>query len=169
MQEHAGAGLEQVLVDEAHDADVVLGPRGAADNGMVVVNHLLEGANAHGTATHVIHTATLVGHAVLARLRARGGALLGGLGLAQALLVLDIFFLKEQVVVDALHAQQAELASARGVDGGELCGGTRTGGLPLLATDTGGRPRRWLVLGLLLLLRLRSAAARPARGAQGAC
>ena len=153
VQQDAGAGLEQVLVDEAHDTDVVLGPRGAAHDGVVVVDHLLERADAHGAAAHVIDTAALVGHAVGGlEVRGRGRAVvLGGLGLAQALLVLDVFLLEQQVVVDALHPQETQLAAAGREDGRQLGGGAGAASLSLLAADAGGGPRGRLVLGLILL------------------
>lgn len=55
------------------------------------------------------------------------------------------------MVVDALHAEEAELAPARGVDGGELGGGAGAALSLLLAADAGGGRGRTLVLGLVLL------------------
>jgi len=53
--------------------------------------------------------------------------------------------------VDALHAQQPELAAACREDGRELGRGAGAAGPLLLASDAGRRPRGRLVLGLVLL------------------
>jgi hypothetical protein len=74
-----------------------------------------------------------------------------GLGLAKPLHVLDVFLLQQQVVVHSLHSEVAQLTSRRGVDIGELGGGTGSGGLALPASNASGRRWWWLVLGLVLL------------------
>jgi hypothetical protein len=64
---------------------------------MVVIDHLLERADSHGAASHVIDTAALVGHPVATRIQLRRGrcVVLGRLCLAKALLVLNIFLLEQ--------------------------------------------------------------------------
>jgi len=152
VKEDARAGLQEILVDETHDANIVLGTRGARNNGMVVVDHLLQCPDPHGAAAHVVNAAPLVGQFVDGvQVGVGSRAVLGRLGLAETLLVLDVFLLQEQVVVDALHAEQAQLASAGREDGRQLRGGARPGRLSLLATDPGGGPWRRFVLGLVLL------------------
>lgn len=152
MKENTGTGLKQVLVNEAHDAHVVLGAGGAGHDGVVVIDHLLQRTDAHGAPSHVVDAATFVGIAVCSVIGSRWGvAILRSLGLPQALLVLDVFLLEQQVVVDALHAQEAQFAPLRWVDGRELRSGTGARLLSLLATDAGGGLWRWLVLWLILL------------------
>jgi hypothetical protein len=93
VEEDAGTRLEQVLVDKRHDGDVVLRPGRARHDGVVVVDELLEVADAHGAATHVVDTRPLVGITVdgvgVAGV-GRRSAFLDSLGLADALLVLDV-------------------------------------------------------------------------------
>ena len=104
VQQNAGAGLEEILVDEAHDADVVLRAGCTAHDGMVIVDKLLQCPDTHGAPTHVVDTAALIGEPVVVGGVARGGALLRSLRLASQLLVLDILLLQQEMVVDALHA-----------------------------------------------------------------
>ena len=53
--------------------------------------------------------------------------------------------------MDTLHSEEAKLAPACRVDGGEFSGSGGAGGLSLLAADAGGRSRWGFVLGLVLL------------------
>lgn len=151
VKQDTGTRLKQILVDEAHDANIVLGASSTAHDGVVVINHLFERADTHWATTHVIDPATLVGETVDIALGTDGSSFLGSLGLAEALLVLDVLLLEDEMVVNSLHSQQAELASARGEDGRELGRSAGAGSLSLLAADSGGRAWGRLVLGLLLL------------------
>lgn len=55
VEQHGAPGLEQVLIDEGQHADVVLGPDGGGDDGVVVVDHLLQRADRQGAAAQVLH------------------------------------------------------------------------------------------------------------------
>jgi hypothetical protein len=47
MQQHTATRLQQVLVNERHDGDVVFGPGGGGDDGVVVIDDLFERADGH--------------------------------------------------------------------------------------------------------------------------
>lgn len=50
MHEDGASWLELVLVDEGEDADVVLGADGGGDDGVALIDDLLERSDAHGRA-----------------------------------------------------------------------------------------------------------------------
>ena len=54
IEEDIAAGLNHVLVDKGHDADVILGAVCRGDNRMVIVNELIKGANMHGASTEIV-------------------------------------------------------------------------------------------------------------------
>jgi hypothetical protein len=119
---------------------------------MIVVYHFLQGANAHGASAHVIHATAFVGKSIGSiQIGSRSGVVLGRLSLAQTLLVFDILFLKEQVIVNALKTEMTQFASTGRVNRRQLGCGPRTSSLSLLASDAGGRSRWRLVLRLFLL------------------
>ncbi|TLS25758.1 hypothetical protein PpBr36_07928 [Pyricularia pennisetigena] len=90
VKEYTGARLKKVLVDKAHDANIVFWACSARNDSMVVVNHLLKGTNAHWAASHVVDTTTLVGHAITGvQVRCRSIAVFGGLDSPQAFLIFD--------------------------------------------------------------------------------
>ena len=124
MHEDGAAGLELVLVDEGEDADVVLGADGGGDDGMALVDDLLEGSDAHGGAAEVVD----LGSVLL-------GLVLGG---AEALLGGDELLLHEEVVLDPLELEEAEAALGERGDVGEASGRLGALLLALLAADAGG-------------------------------
>ena len=54
VEEDGAAGLELVLVDEGEDGDVVLAALRGGDDGVRVVDDLLEGAGRHGRAAQLV-------------------------------------------------------------------------------------------------------------------
>mmetsp|Transcript_10763 Transcript_10763/g.33981 ORF Transcript_10763/g.33981 Transcript_10763/m.33981 type:complete len:257 (+) Transcript_10763:749-1519(+) len=106
VHEDGAARLDLVLIDERHDVDVVLGSDRRRDDRVVVVDHLLERADAHRRPAQVVHL-----RALLLRL------LLGG---AEALLILDELLLHQQVVLNPLQLEQLELALRVRHDDGQL-------------------------------------------------
>mmetsp|Transcript_1778 Transcript_1778/g.3834 ORF Transcript_1778/g.3834 Transcript_1778/m.3834 type:complete len:429 (-) Transcript_1778:221-1507(-) len=89
VREERGAGLELVLVDERHDVDVVLRPDGGRDDGVVVVDHLLESRHPHRRAADVVHLGALLLRRLLLRLH--------------LLLPRHKLLFHEEVVLDALE------------------------------------------------------------------
>lgn len=92
VQQHGARGEELLLVDEAHDAHVVLGPERRRDNRVVVVDQLLERPDAHRRPAQIVHLDTLLLGLFIARL--------------EALLVRHKLFLHQQKVVDPLCLEQ---------------------------------------------------------------
>ena len=133
VQEDAAAGLQEILVDEAHDADIVLGARRAAHDRMLVVNDLLERAHGHGASANIVHARALFGILVV-------------LG-PQAVLVHHKLLLEEEVVLDALQLQQLQAAPCRRIHARELRGRVRV----LLLLPHTRRHGRLPLLGLFLL------------------
>ena len=75
---------------------------------MVIVDHLLQGSDSHRATSHIIDTTTLIGITVLSIRVAIGDwctAFLCRLCPAKAFLVLHVFLLEQQMVVDSLHSQ----------------------------------------------------------------
>lgn len=128
VHEDGATRLELVLIDEGEDPDVVLGAHGGGDDGVVLVDELLEASDAHGRAAEVVDLGSILLVAVLLGLE----ALLGG----------DELLLHEEVVLDAVELEEAELAFAEGGDHGEASGGLGALLLALLAADTGRRSGR---------------------------
>ena len=96
MKKNTCAGLEQILVDKGHDADIVFGAGSRGYDGVVIIDELLEVSDTHGAASHVINTASFVGVAVQGIAVSAGGSRLLSAcssGLAQSFLVLDVFLL----------------------------------------------------------------------------
>jgi len=60
VKKNRRAGLQKILVDKRHDRDVVLGSSSRGNDRVVVVDQLLEVTNAHGRASHVIHSASFI-------------------------------------------------------------------------------------------------------------
>ena len=126
VKKNLAARLKQVLVNEAHDGDIELGSGRSTDDGVVVVNNLLERTDGHGTAPEVVDLGPVLLILLLAcRLW------------FEALLVLDELLLHEQVVLDPLHLEELEAAAGGGVDSRQLGRGIRTLLLLTLA-DAGG-------------------------------
>lgn len=107
MEEDGRARFEKVFVNEGHDGDVVLGTSGGRDNSVVIINEFFKVANAHGTASHVIYTSSLIGIAI--DLFGFVGALwrlcLHCFGLPQSLLILNVLFFEEEMIMHPLHAK----------------------------------------------------------------
>lgn len=103
------------------------------DDGVRLVNELLQGAKHHGGATELINALAFLLVLLLARL--------------DRLLVREVLFLDQEQVLEALEAKLAELALDGGRDGGKLVDGLGALLLLLLADahGLGGHP-------LLLLL-----------------
>merc|ERR1719427_167138 len=138
IEENAAAWLQLVLVHEAEDGHVELAAHAGGDNGVGVVNDLLQVANTHGCSSQVIHLATLLLVLLL-------------LGL-QSLLVPDELLLHQEIVLDPLLLEEPQPALSVGGDPGQLVGCIRA--LHTLAFLTNPGRHRWLVLLLLLLLAL---------------
>ena len=85
VEEDGAAGLELVLVDEGEDGDVVLAAHRGGDDGVRVVDDLLEGADRHGRAAQLVHLGALLLVLLVLRL--------------QTLLVPDELLLHQQVVL----------------------------------------------------------------------
>eukprot|EP00760_Papus_ankaliazontas_P002325 PhM_4_TR10948/c1_g5_i1/m.88486 len=133
VHQHAAAGLELVLVDEGHEGDVVLAD--GRDDGVVVVNHLLQRRHFEGHALELLHLLEVVLQ------RARG---IPGLHEGR-----NELFLHQQIVLDTFEAELLEFARLAGVHLREARG--RLGALRLLlATER--RRRRGLPSSLLLLV-----------------
>ena len=96
IQKDTAAWLQLVLVDKAEDADVVLTANAGADDGVVVVNDLLEVADTHRCSPQVVHLAALFLVLLL-------------LGL-ETFLVPDELLLHEKVVLDPLHLEEPQPA-----------------------------------------------------------
>jgi hypothetical protein len=62
VQKHAGARLEEVLVDKGCDGNIVLGPVCRGNDRVIVVNDLLQVAHRHGRTTDLIHLASVSLH-----------------------------------------------------------------------------------------------------------
>lgn len=69
MKKNRAARLEKVLVDEAHDVHVVLRPHRGRYDGVVVIDHLLQGAHRQRRAAQIVHLLPLLLVLLLARLR----------------------------------------------------------------------------------------------------
>ena len=117
VEQDTAAGLQLVLVDKAEDADVVLTADTGADDGVIVINDLLQVANTHGSSSQVVNLAALL-------------LVLLILGL-QALLVPDELLLHEKIVLDPLHLEEPQPAFGMRGHTRQLVGGIRT--LHLLA------------------------------------
>lgn len=128
MHKNGTSGLQLILIDKREDPDVVLGPNRGRDNGVILVNELLETADAHGGATEIVDL-----RAVLLVL-----LLLG----PEPLLVGHELLLHQEIVFDALQLQEAELALGQRSHVGEPARRLRALLLPLLAAHAGGRRRR---------------------------
>jgi hypothetical protein len=139
VHQYGASRLELVLVNEGHYPDVVLGPDGRGDDGVALVDDLLERADAHGGASEVVDLGSILLRLVLAG--------------AQALLAGHELLLHEEVVLDALELEQAEAALGERRHGGEAR--RRLGALlPLLPPADAG----WGGGGLVLLLLLSAVA-----------
>ena len=106
MQQHRATGLEQILVDETHDGDVVLGSGRARYDSVVVVDDLLEGADGHGRTAQIIDSGTFF------------DSLVFGEGRLETLLILNKLLLKQEIVLDALHLEELEATSRIGENSG---------------------------------------------------
>ena len=60
IEQHRAARLQLVLVDEAEDADVVLAADRGADDGVVVVDDLLQVSHRHRRAAEIVHLVPLL-------------------------------------------------------------------------------------------------------------
>merc|ERR1719427_34716 len=138
IEENAAAWLQLVLVHEAEDGHVVLAAHAGGDDGVVVVNDLLQVANTHGCSSQVIHLATLLLVLLL-------------LGL-QSLLIPDELLLHQEIILDPLLLEEPQPALGMRGDPRQLVSSIRALHTLTLLTNPGGH--RWLVLLLLLLLPL---------------
>jgi len=118
VKEDRAARLEEVFVDKAHNRDVALRATARRDDGVVVINDLLEGADCHGATTDIINARSLLLVLVLSCNIWRGSL--------ESLLICDIFLFHEQVVFDALCLEQAETTATGGEYGWQLLGWVRT-------------------------------------------
>lgn len=59
VKKHSTTRLEQVLVHERTDVDVVLGSHRRRHDGVVIVNHFLQGSNSHWISTNLVDLCTL--------------------------------------------------------------------------------------------------------------
>ena len=112
VEKNATAGLQLILVDKAEDADVVLTADTGADDGVIVINDLLQVANTHGSSSQVVNLAALL-------------LVLLILGL-QALLVPDELLLHEKIVLDPLHLEEPQPTLGVRGHAGQLVGGIGT-------------------------------------------
>jgi hypothetical protein len=136
VHEDGASRLELVLVDKGEDADIVLGSDRGGDDGVALVDNLLEGSDAHGGAAEVVDL---------------GSVLLGLVFLGtEAFLRGDELLLHEEVVLDPLELEEAESALGERRDVGEARGRLGALLLALLAADAGGRGRRLKLLVLLV-------------------
>ncbi len=62
--------LKLVLIDEGEDANVALEPDGGGDDGMVLVDELLEVPDAHGRSAEIVDLGSILLALVLARAEA---------------------------------------------------------------------------------------------------
>jgi hypothetical protein len=136
VHEDGAPRLELVLVNEGEDADIVLGSDGGGDDGVALVDDLLEGSDAHGGASEVVDLGSVL----------LGLVLLG----AEALLSGDELLLHEEVVLDPVELEEAESALGERRDVGEARGRLGALLLALLPADAGGRGRRLELLVLLV-------------------
>ena len=102
MKQHWAAGLELVLIHDGQYTDVHLRSNGAGDDGMGIVNDLLEIADDEWRAADFIHLVALLLHLLLVGL--------------QSLLVVDKLLLQDEKVLDARQLEAPESASCMGGD-----------------------------------------------------
>merc|ERR1719427_2170702 len=138
IEENAAAWLQLVLVYEAEYGHVVLATHAGGDDGVVVINDLLQVANTHGCSSQDVHLATFLLVLLL-------------LGL-QSLLVPDELLLHQEIILDPLLLEKPQPALCMRGDPGQLISSIRPLDTLALLTDPGGHG--WLVLLLLLLLPL---------------
>lgn len=84
VEEDGAPWLEEILVDERHDRDVVLWSVGGRDDGVVVVDDLLEGTDGHGRTSKLVDGGSFFGRLGL-----------GGSGLEEGL-VGDVLWWEEK-------------------------------------------------------------------------
>mmetsp|Transcript_1703 Transcript_1703/g.4939 ORF Transcript_1703/g.4939 Transcript_1703/m.4939 type:complete len:207 (-) Transcript_1703:239-859(-) len=137
VQQHRAAWLQLPLVHKRHHAHVVLRPRAAAHDGVVLVNNLLQCAHIHGRSPQIIHLCAIL--------------LIAFLLWPQLLLVRQEFLLHQQPVLNPLQLEQPELAFGAGCHRGQLAAQPRGRCPALLASHSG---RWWRRLPLFLLLPL---------------
>lgn len=96
VHEHATARFELIFVDKGQHRDIVLEAYIRSADRVLVVNNLFEIANSHGGPAHLVNLVTLLLVFLI-------------LGL-QSLLVLDEFFLHQQVVLNTLLPKESQPA-----------------------------------------------------------
>ena len=136
MHKNRAARLELILIDKRQDPDVILGPHRGGNDGVILVNQLLQIADAHGGASQIVDLG-----AILLRL------LLLGL---EPLLIGHELLLHKQVIFDSVELEQAQLALSERRDRGYPS--SRIGALllALLPADASGRGGRLEFLVLLV-------------------
>merc|ERR1719320_92168 len=138
VQEDAAARLQLVLVNEAEDGHVVLAANAGGDDGVVVVDNLLQVSHTHRCSSKIINLATLLFVLLLLRL--------------QSLLISDELLLHQKIVFDPLLLEQPQPALGVGCHPRQLVSSVRA--LHTLALLTNPGWNRGFIFLLLLLLTL---------------
>jgi hypothetical protein len=87
VQKQAATGLEKVLVNEGENGHVKVKTLLRGDDGVLVIDNLLESTNDHRGVTHLLDLGSFLLLTLLLRL--------------QEFLILDEFLLHEQVIFDS--------------------------------------------------------------------